>query len=333
VVDRGTEFALNVDTDGRSRVMVFEGLAEVVLLGSGGDAERTQLVEQSQAFELDPRTGRIAEADARPEGFLPPVRWEAPGLVLDPSYPAEVLRSKPIAYWRFESLVEGSFANELEGGTALRANGPVGLGGVSAGNGHAVFKAGEPQQFLSTASLWSLPREPGHAIELWFLSEGISQASLIGFFPPKDYLPLGKRGRHVHTFLLELTAHDRQSLYKPASIRFLQRWPLDTRIGNNLFSENLYTPRRWHHVVAQEDGDRMTLFFDGVRNRSMALDHDQPALMCRLVVGRRTPDPLELEDRRPFAGRLDELAIYNHPLSDEEVRRHYQLAAPRNRPD
>jgi hypothetical protein len=28
---------------------------------------------------------------------------------------------------------------------------------------------------------------------------------------------------------------------------------------------------------------------------------------------------------RPFVGRLDEVALYNHPLSIEEVRRHLQM--------
>src|SRR5436309_2937317 len=44
VVDRGTEFAVNVDADGRSRVFVFEGLAEAALLDPGGSPKLTQIV-------------------------------------------------------------------------------------------------------------------------------------------------------------------------------------------------------------------------------------------------------------------------------------------------
>lgn len=52
-------------------------------------------------------------------------------------------------------------------------------------------------------------------------------------------------------------ARDRQSLYRPASVRFLHRWPLDFTIGDNLMSQHLYIPQRWHHVVAQKNGNRI----------------------------------------------------------------------------
>ncbi len=167
---------------------------------------------------------------------------------------------------------------------------------------------------------------PGHAVELWFLSMGISHASLVGLFPPAELVPTDAPTRFVHTFFVELTARDRRSLYKPASVRFLHRWPLDINIGNNILSEDLYIPRRWHHVVAQKNGDRMELYYDGVPDRSKLLETDHPTLSCRLVVGRRTSDPLDLHDRRSFVGRLDELALYDHPLSAAEVERHYRLA-------
>ena len=186
--------------------------------------------------------------------------------------------------------------------------GPIAIGGRDGSdglrkNGCAVFPAGEQAKVLSTDDLWELPQEPGHAVELWFLSEGISHASLVGLFKPKDHLTLGHRGRHVHTFLLELTAWDRQSLFKPASIRFLHRWPLDTRIGSNILSDEIYIPGRWHHLVAQKNGPRIELYYDGVLVHTLALQPDHPAIACRLVVGRRTPDPLERDDtprlRRP----------------------------------
>jgi hypothetical protein len=325
VVDRGTEFAVNVDADGRSRVFVFEGVAEAALLDPGGSPKLTQIVERSQSFDLDPRTGRIAEADARPEGFARSPETAPPQLALDPLYPAAVMASRPASYWRFESVSDGSFPNEVPDGPPLRPSGPVARDGA-AGRGCAVFRAGEPVQFLSTDRLWELARSPGHAVELWVLPGEIRDASLVGLFPPKDHLAAGKRGRFVHTFLLELTAYDRGSLFKPASVRFLHRWPLDTRVGHNIVSEAVYVLRRWHHVVAQKNGGRLELYFDGELDRAMPLEPDHPTMSCRLVVGRRTPDPNEPRDERPFTGRIDELAIYDHPLSSDEVRGHYRLA-------
>jgi hypothetical protein len=328
VVDMGTEFGLNVEADGKARVMVFEGVAEAALLDAAGSPTRTQVVEESQSFELDPQNGRIAAAVARPDGFV-----AAPGpapthLELDPDYAAVVLAAGPRGYWRFETLQEGAVPNEVPGGSPLRVHGSIALegAGTSENNSSALFRADDPTQFLGTEGLWKLPSGPGHAVELWFLPEGISHASLVGLFPPKDHLKLGRHGRHVHTFLVELTAWDRQSLFKPASVRFLHRWPLDTRIGSNILSDEIYIPGRWHHLVAQKNGARIELYFDGVLAHSLALEPDHPDVACRLVVGRRTPDPLETEDSRSFVGRIDELALYDHPLAGAEVRRHYQLA-------
>jgi hypothetical protein len=238
-----------------------------------------------------------------------------------------------MGFWRFESFGDGSIPNEVPGGPPLRWHGAVGACGHPGGNGCAVFRAGESDQFLFTDGLWELARAPGHAVELWFMPEIIGEATLVGLYPPKDYLARGQHGRFIHTFLLELTAHERGSLFKPASIRFLHRWPLDTRIGNNLVSERLYIPGRWHHVVAQKDGDRLELFLDGELERVMPLKPDHPTLSCRLVVGRRTPDALDPKDARPFVGRIDELAIYDRPLGIDEVREHHRLATTEEPPD
>jgi hypothetical protein len=328
VVDMGTEFAMNVEPDGTARVMVFEGSAEAALLDATGSPTCTRLVEAREAFELDPHTGKIAESLARPDGFVAAAEAVVPSLVLDAGYAAAVMNARPRGYWRFEALGDGGIVpNEVAGGAPLRVHGPISGTGESQGNGCAVFSAAEDPQFLSTDGLWELAQAPGHAVELWFLPEGISHVSLVGLFPPKDHLPLGRHGRHVHTFLLELTAWDRRSLYKPAAIRFLHRWPLDTRIGSNILSEETYRPGRWHHVVAQKNREKMELYFDGSLVHPLVLEPDHPTVACRLVVGRRTPDPLELYDSRNFVGRLDELALYDRPLSAEEVRSHFLMAS------
>jgi hypothetical protein len=331
----GTEFALNVEADGKAQVMVFEGAAEAALLDATGSPTRTQVVEQSQAFELDPHTGRIAAAVAEPEGFVAASGSAPARLALEPGYVAAVLAARPRGYWRFETQDDDGVPNEVSGGLPLRVNGAVTIGGAdtSENNGCALFAAGAPAQFLATDGLWTLPSAPGHAVELWFLPEGISHASLVGLFPPKDYLERGRHGRHVHTFLVELTAWDRQSLFKPASVRFLHRWPLDTRIGSNILSDEIYIPGRWHHLVAQKNGPRIELYFDGALAHFLELQPDHPDVGCRLVVGRRTPDPLELEDSRSFVGRIDELALYDHPLAAGEVRRHFEMATVKTDPD
>lgn len=328
VVDRGAEFGLNVEDDGTSRVMVFEGTAEATLLDPSGVPKVTQLVDQGQEFEFDPGSGRVAEADAQPSRYIPFPKSDLPALRLAPAYPGAVLRSRPKGYWRFESLVDGRVPNEVSDGPRLWANGPVAFSGRAEGNGFALFPAGSPGQFLTTGTLWKLSSRPGYAVEFWFLAENFGRASLVGLFPAPEIFPAGHRSRYVHAFLVEATAYENRPLNRPGSVEFLRRWPLEADAGSSIFSKEICPPRRWHHVVAQKDGDRMDLFVDGDWAHSTNQESDHPDLYCRLVVGRRTIDPLNPMDSRSFVGRLDELAIYEHPLSDREIRHHFQSAAP-----
>jgi hypothetical protein len=129
---------------------------------------------------------------------------------------------------------------------------------------------------------------------------------------------------------VELLAYQHQSLHPSATVRFHHRWPPHLAEENNLYS-TIYAPGRWHHVVAQMNHGRMELYYDGVPSRSMPEPMVEPGQPCRLVVGRKTPDPLNRRDSRSFVGWLDELVLYNHPLSADEVRRHYELADPGRR--
>jgi hypothetical protein len=51
---------------------------------------------------------------------------------------------------------------------------------------------------------------------------------------------------------------------------------------------------------------------------------------CRFLIGRlRTGKHSRPDQIRQFVGRLDELAVYDHPLSQEDIRRHYELGSQR----
>lgn len=325
VVDLGTEFAMNVETDGRSRVMVFEGAAEAALLTDSGAPKRLQLVEKDKAFVLDPETGRINESPARADGFASAHALAGTDLDLASEYPSEVLRSAPVGYWRFESLVDGQVPNEVEGGEPLRAHGPITLSKGRSGNGWAVFGAGAPGQCFDTEELWELPGDPGHAVEFWAQLDSFSLASLVGFYAPGS--------SYMHSFLVEFRPWERTAMHKSASVKFLHRWPFDMKSTDAVFSESLYIPRRWHHVVVQKARDRLDLFFDGVRERAIRIEPGHPTVACHMVVGRRTPEVENPKDSRSLVGRIDELAVYDHPLTDEEVRRHFRLGRVVPRPD
>jgi hypothetical protein len=332
VVDLGTEFGLNVDADGKAQLMVFEGEVETALLRASGSVRRDRNVRERRALEVDPGSFQFREAEARPERFLSPTTLAIPTLELAPSYRDTVLAARPWGYWRFESMEDGAVPNEVGGRPSLRATGPVRLAGAGAGNRSVTFGPGAAEQYLAMDGLWAPPSDPGHAVELWFAPERIGRAALAGLFVPRG------GSRYDHVFLLELTSRNRQesradALFQRASIRFLHRWPPGLSGGDNLFSD-YYVPYRWHHAVAQMRGDRMELYVDGVALPTLSVGPDRGTEACQFLVGRLKPlqGPSGTLQSRNFVGQIDEIALYDHPLSAEEVRRHHTLGTGRPHP-
>jgi hypothetical protein len=157
--------------------------------------------------------------------------------------------------------------------------------------------------------VWALPGRIGHA----------ALASLIAPGPPAE--------EYKHLFLVELTASDRQSLLSPGLFRFLHRWPPGDSGGDNLFSTRHYVPNRWHHLVAQRSGGRLELYVDSIPTPPVWPQSAGASEPCRLLLGRLKPMPRPSGrvHSRPFVGLIDELALYNRPLTADEVRRHYRL--------
>jgi hypothetical protein len=317
VLDLGTEFGVNTDPDGTARARVFDGQVESALTGADGAPQRTRLFRVNEAFAIDPRAGQI-ESVAEPVDFLGPLNLTAPPLVLGADYPAAVGRSRPWGYWRFESSDGETIANEIAGRPALRVVGPIRLAGGPGGNRYAEFPAGPERKNLELDALWHPTWRSGFAVELWVLSEQVGHASLVSMTAPHD--------TNNHLILLELTS--RNLLHKPASVRFLHRWPPGGTDGDNLYSLAPYVPYRWHHVVGQFRGDRIELYLDGAAMPPLSVNPAHPDEPCRILVGRLTTRPGHgISIDRPLVGRMDELALYDHPLTAEEIRDHSRLGA------
>ncbi len=327
VVDLGTEFAMNVGLDGKTQGRVFLGKLEAAVLNSVGSPRRTYLLDagragSTKAFEVDPKAGKI-EAVPTSEDFASASELVAPPLGLDPAYPAAVLASNPWGYWRFESLVDGSTPNEVAGRPPLKVVGPIRLVGRDDGpapgvsNRLAEFRATTEPQFMTLEDDWQPNSSPGYAIEFWCLSRAITHASLAGLVSP--------RATDHHVFLMELTSRNRLTIHKPASIRLLHRWPSGWEGGDNTYSSEPYVPCRWHHFVGQVVGDRIELYKDGEVSSQASATPDRANVPCQLILGRLTALPgVGLSVDRPFVGRMDEVALYDRPLTIDEIRNHYR---------
>lgn len=330
VLDLGTEFALNLEPGGKSRVMVFQGEAAVSVLGKEGYSVQGALLAGPQAVEVDPDGGHIQQIAPRPEAFVPLAEFVPPTLDLAWNYPAQVLAARPWGYWRFQTLTDNRVANEVAGRPPLKVLGSVGLEGAADGNRWARFQPADRSQALLMDGEWVPDRQAGYAIEAWVQADlpspgAFGQTALVSLLAREN----GWTDKHVA--YLELTARGRRSPHEPCSVRFLDRWPPGVSGGVDVFSRRSVVPSLWHHVVGQKRGAMLELYVDGEcvgtsPARLHAAATDIPATTpCRLLVGRlKQHSLLRPAEIRPFEGRLDELAVYDHPLTPEEIRRHAQ---------
>lgn len=320
VVDFGTEFGLNVAADGKAQCMVFQGKAEVSLLNADGHMLRSQLLNAKMAADIDPGAGRIRDIAPKPDQFVAAPEMIPPSLVLHPAYPDEVRRLHPWGYWRFETQANHLFLNEVPGRPPLRAIGRVALAGAPGENHSAVFSSTKAEHYLAMDGSWTPPRPEGYAVELWALSETFKTSSLISLISRAD------EPNQNHIFLLEMTGLSHHLLHDPCRVRFLDRWPPGKFGGVNLFTQRMYIPYRWHHLVAQKREDRLELYLDGELQVATDADLAEATTACRLLVGQLKTDAQgRTSETRPFVGRLDELAVYDRPLSPKDIRRHYEL--------
>jgi hypothetical protein len=334
VLDLGTEFALNLEPGGKSQMMVFQGEAAVSVLGKDGNSVRGALLGRHRAVEIDPDTGRIRDLLPQPEAFVQLAQFVPAPLDLAPDYAAEILAARPWGYWRFESLQNGRVPNQVAGRPALKAVGGIQLEQSARGNHWARFRGDDPTQAFLMDGTWAPPRASGYAIELWVQADlpspsAFGQTALVGLIGTDD------KKVEKHLAYLELTARGRRSPHEPCAVRFLDRWPIGVTGGADVFSRRSVVPSLWHHIVGQKSGDTVQLYVDGERVGSTpvkpsAKEAGNLTTACRLLVGRlkRRSHPPWTSEIRAFEGRLDELAVYDRPLTAQEIRRHALLRRP-----
>src|SRR5262249_48850381 len=205
--------------------------------------------------------------------------------------------------------------SEVPGRPSLRATSPVELAGAPGGNRSALFGRTPAEQHFIMDGSWTPPRQTGYAVELWALPEEFNAGTLVSL------LARSAEPAQNHTFILELAGLSHHLVHEPCRVRCLDRWPPGGGGGVNVFSRHMYVPYRWHHLVARKVQDRLELYMDGDLVGTAPAEPGEGTTHCRLMVGRlKYGAQTRLDQIRPFVGRLDELAVYDHPLSPEDIR-------------
>lgn len=307
VVDLGTEFGVNVEGGGKTQVMVYQGQAELAMLSADGSPLRTRLLSAQQSSELDPRAKTLRGIDPREMLSAPDLR--IPPLVLRADYSQRILKSKPLHYWRGQSSNNGKIQDTVPNGMELRIQGGI----LPQPDGSLAFSNGEPQ-YLRADGEWTPPDE--FAVELWFSSDAFHSSVLAVLHPLDD--------ENDTLSMLQLTRRDARNALRPGRVRFLFRWPPGSRDGMNVYSAPLYTPYRWQHLVCQRRGSSLEMYLDGRLVGDTALLGTEKTTACALRFGRLF-EAAGNKDARQFVGRMAEMAVYEHALSEQEIREH---AAP-----
>ncbi|CAN5136806.1 hypothetical protein BH11PLA2_BH11PLA2_23030 [soil metagenome] len=329
VVDMGTEFAVNREPGGKSQVMVFEGDAAVSLIGAKGQSVHGALLEKFQSVEVD-SSDRIRTVTPAPDTFATLGKFVPAILELPPEYSAAVKASNPWGYWRFDSESGGKIPNEIPNRPALLALGGVHRELSGPGNWVARFLPNVPTQAFQLDGVWKPPHVSGYAIELWAQTD-VTGPNSVGRNALVSVLDRREGTVERHMAYLELMGRGRFSPHEPCAIRFVDRWPPTKLGGVDLFSRRTIVPTLWRHIVGQKVGENLELYVDGELVMSSPAHTPSPGsnatTECLILVGRLTRNNAPQIDNniRAFEGCLDELAVYDHPLSAEVIKQHAGL--------
>jgi hypothetical protein len=305
VIDLGTDFAVQAIKEKESEVHVFKG---EVLLDLHGDKDKTadllKLVT-GEAARVDYVTGMPSGIDLDELQFLRSLRDESN------LYAQIVLAMNPAVYYRMEPSGDGTqlFDSAESGAHATihvgRTTAPV----WTAGKVGAALTLGGPAQQCYASAL-EYPQTSGDEITVagWVYAHSRPRWASIA----KNWAGgVGDRGQ-FHFGLYEdsgeLEAHVVDSSGKEIIVRDKGAFPLHT----------------WYHVALVADGKMLRLYRDGVEvdarpYEKLHRDERIRALGIGTKLNLAGTAPEE-RDFNMWDGRLDELAIFNHALSPDEIR-------------
>ena len=303
VVDLGTEFGVEVADDGSVTTAVFTG--EVVLRSLDRSAPTVPL--RSGQVAVADHTGRIAAS--RPlEDVVDDVlfvRSMDDARILAANQAAEaIIKMKPVAYWRFESIENGIVLDEM-GNHAGRLVGQASL--IDSVSGKGIDLNGTDAHVVVPAhpALDSLNKEL--TLCAWVKLANIEKQALIHNWDR----PAGEEGAG---YSLEI--------YNDVPGFVVT---LEGAVGfeDHLFAESRMKIDEWVHLAAVYDGATKTIYINGVAITSTPTrrpDLDIQGGGKDLHIGRRQDG-----DWGHVNGVMDEVTVFDKALSADNVRQIHEL--------
>jgi len=313
VVDLGTEFAANVNTDGTGTCRVFEGKADVSLLDSIGEVKSTRRLTANESVRVTPskqdlRTIEEVNGDY-PEIKQPP----RPTLALPPSYAAEVMGMGPLGYWRFEEIRNHEVPDEVANGPRLLAAEAAAIANESDGNHSGELTAHKSVAYFHMASHTRPMLEGDFSISLFAQFEWLQNFALFTATRFDEEI-------EGNSFILQSYASFRRSGLNGTGLHAVLYDPPAWNGGVEVYGNTLLRPLHWHHIAATRRGDQLTLYLDGVVVGRESVG-SMPLNYREIFVGRLNGNAGQARsEARGLVGHIDELAVFSRALTDSEVR-------------
>ena len=312
IVDLGTEFALNVTESGKSQVHVYEGEVESSLLGDDGNTLLNASLLEDDSIEIDASSDSINDLPKDVQ-FIRINKKSEVGLDITDKYVNLIKDSKPVGYWRFEKqnnrIVKNEMSDSHHGYLERKAK---------VNNNVMQIEKGEFGAFHIREPLVGI-NKVGYTIGMWVkAAERGDEMALASLIEPE---PVVKKNVYYHLTHIQLMSHKRRLRHTPFDFRFSHRHPATQNTGKNAFAGQDYEPGRWYHFVCVKEENSFSLYLDGQLKQRVADKPNNDPLPYVLYVG--VIDPIRTTMRQ-FRGQLDELTIYDRPLTASEISEQYQ---------
>lgn len=294
ITDLGTKFGVIADHETGTLMHVFSGSISAGGRADTVNANKQLLLKAGQSAVANPNDGLVSKPEAA-AAFLPKIDLSAADLPITAAYTQAVKQLNPLAYYRFEERVGNEFRNEMGDRFTLSCFGDVVSKGSDA-NRSAVFEDG----FLETRQAIAPLTHGDYTIEFWARSEHEIMCHLI------TLKVTSKLTNAVLTF-------------EPA-LRFEHRADPSNSAGSGdtISSGILSKTGQWQHVVAVRSGQEIRLYVNTVLVGTA--ESPRPLSTApQLKIGSNT------KIRSPL--QLDEIAVYDKALSEQQVREHFRLIA------
>ncbi len=311
LTDFGTEFAVDVSADEGTEVHVFEGFVDVrPTFGHGVEPVR---LAANQATRVDRASSVPAGIDCAPARFLR--HLDEP----NGPYAQAVLALQPVVYFRMTPSDDGrTLVDSAPGGHHARIERIGGMAPPFAAGrvGHALRLGGPTTQQYAVVP--DYPKAQDHALTVmaWVWAESRPRWASIA----KNWAKaLGvNHGGQFHLGLY----HDEGSL----------EGHVHDAEGNEVWVREEGVPLaldRWHHVALVTDGTTLRLYRNGTEVAAMPCEGLSTFAPPGLGIGAKldaTGRAINHKTTGFWHGRIDELAIFNHAISAEQILELYHFA-------